>query len=152
MIEGVALTFALIVLVIILSVAEAMVSGTKKSKGKKKSKDLSKLRIGGGQVWEDHTLHEWDPSKCICVFLSIVTLSSSPSPDDYRIFCGDLGNDVNDDTLAKAFMKYPTFMKAKVIRDKWTKKTKGYGFVSFKDSHDFMQAMREMNGKYNLYK
>jgi RNA recognition motif-containing protein len=59
-----------------------------------------------------------------------------------------LGNDVNDDTLAKAFMKFPSFMKAKVIRDKWTKKTKGYGFVSFKDSQDFMQAMREMNGKY----
>ena len=42
-----------------------MVSGTKKTKGKKKTKDLSKLRIGGGQVWEDHTLHEWDPSKYI---------------------------------------------------------------------------------------
>ena len=67
--------------------------------------------------------------------------------DDFRIFCGDLGNDVNDDTLARSFSKYPTFLKAKVIRDKFTKKTKGYGFVSFKDPHDFMQAMREMNGE-----
>ena len=67
--------------------------------------------------------------------------------DDFRIFCGDLGNDVNDDTLARSFSKYPTFLKAKVIRDKYTKKTKGYGFVSFKDPHDFMQAMREMNGE-----
>ena len=65
---------------------------------------------------------------------------------DYRIFCGDLGNDVNDDTLAKSFSRYPSFQKAKVIRDKWTKKTKGYGFVSFKDPHDYMQAMKEMNG------
>ena len=69
--------------------------------------------------------------------------------DDYRIFCGDLGNDVNDDTLAKAFSKYPTFLKAKVIRDKFSKKTKGFGFVSFRDAHDFMQAMREMNGEEN---
>ena len=69
--------------------------------------------------------------------------------DDYRIFCGDLGNDVSDDTLAKAFSKYPTFLKAKVIRDKFSKKTKGFGFVSFRDAHDFMQAMREMNGKYS---
>ena len=61
---------------------------------------------------------------------------------------GDLGNDVNDDTLARAFSKYPTFQKAKVIRERQTKKTKGYGFVSFKDPHDFMQAMREMNGRY----
>ena len=61
---------------------------------------------------------------------------------------GDLGNDVNDDLLARTFSKYPSFLKAKVIRDKWTKKTKGYGFVSFKDPHDFIQAMREMNGQY----
>ena len=67
--------------------------------------------------------------------------------DDFRIFCGDLGNDVNDDTLARAFSRFPSFIKAKVIRDKYTKKTKGYGFVSFKDPHDFMQAMREMNGE-----
>lgn len=66
--------------------------------------------------------------------------------DDFRIFVGDLGNDVNDDLLARTFSKYPTFLKARVIRDKWTKKAKGYGFVSFKDPHDFMQAMREMNG------
>jgi len=63
---------------------------------------------------------------------------------------GDLGNDVNDDTLARAFSKYPTFQKAKVIRERQTKKTKGYGFVSFKDPHDFMQAMREMNGRYGI--
>lgn len=68
-------------------------------------------------------------------------------PDDFRIFVGDLGNDVNDELLARTFSKYPTFLKAKVIRDKWTKKAKGYGFVSFKDPHDFMQAMREMNGE-----
>lgn len=72
---------------------------------------------------------------------------SFPLSDDFRIFVGDLGNDVNDDLLARTFSKYPSFLKAKVIRDKWTKKAKGYGFVSFKDPHDFMQAMREMNGK-----
>lgn len=70
--------------------------------------------------------------------------------DDFRIFVGDLGNDVNDDTLARSFSKYNSFLKAKVIRDKYTKKTKGYGFVSFKNPQDFMQAMKEMNGKLCL--
>uniref|UniRef100_A0A8B9FV27 RRM domain-containing protein n=1 Tax=Amazona collaria TaxID=241587 RepID=A0A8B9FV27_9PSIT len=60
--------------------------------------------------------------------------------DDFRIFCGDLGNEVNDDILARAFGRYPSFLKAKVIRDKRTGKTKGYGFVSFKDPNDYVRA------------
>jgi RNA recognition motif-containing protein len=64
------------------------------------------------------------------------------------MFCGDLGNEVTDEVLARAFSKYPTFVKAKVLRDKRTNKTRGYGFVSFRDSQDFARAMREMNGKY----
>ncbi|KAK3107056.1 hypothetical protein FSP39_006010, partial [Pinctada imbricata] len=64
---------------------------------------------------------------------------------DFRIFCGDLGNEVTDEVLARAFSRYPTFLKAKVVRDKRTNKTKGYGFVSFRDPNDFVQAMRDMN-------
>lgn len=68
--------------------------------------------------------------------------------DDFRMFCGDLGNEVTDEVLTRAFGKYPTFQKAKVIRDRRTNKTKGFGFVSFKDPADFTRAMREMNGEY----
>jgi RNA recognition motif-containing protein len=68
--------------------------------------------------------------------------------DDHRIFVGDLGNEVNDDCLTKAFVKYASFAKAKVVRDKKSNKSKGFGFVSLLDPMDFAQAMREMNGKY----
>ena len=34
-----------------------------------------------------------------------------------------------------------------MIRDKHTHKTKGFGFVSFKDPHDFINAMKEVNGE-----
>ncbi|XP_034552963.1 RNA-binding protein 42 [Notolabrus celidotus] len=87
------------------------------------------IRTAAGSSWEDSSLLEWDT-------------------DDFRIFCGDLGNEVNDDILARAFSRYPSFLKAKVVRDKRTGKTKGYGFVSFKDPNDYVRAMREMNGKY----
>jgi len=87
------------------------------------------VRTGGGQVWEDESLKEWDTN-------------------DFRIFCGDLGNDVTDEVLARTFGRYSSFQKAKVIRDKRTNKTKGFGFVSFRDPSDFTRAMREMNGKY----
>ncbi|XP_076799685.1 uncharacterized protein LOC143444421 [Clavelina lepadiformis] len=87
------------------------------------------IRTAAGNKWEDPTLQEWDSS-------------------DYRIFCGDLGNEVTDDTLARIFSRYSSFQKAKVVREKHSKKSKGYGFVSFKDPNDFIRAMREMNGKY----
>jgi RNA recognition motif-containing protein len=58
------------------------------------------------------------------------------------------GNEVTDDTLGKAFSKYSSFAKAKVVRDARTKKTKGFGFVSFLDSADFARALKEMQGKY----
>jgi RNA recognition motif-containing protein len=57
-----------------------------------------------------------------------------------------LGNEVTDEALARAFSKYTTLQKARVVRDKRSGKTKGFGFVSFKGSEDFIKAMREMNG------
>jgi len=96
---------------------------------KKKEKKKHVVRVAGGDVWEDSTLLEWDPN-------------------DFRIFVGDLGNEVSDDALHRAFSKYPSLLRAKVVRDKKTKKTKGFGFVSFKDPQDYLKAMREMNGKY----
>ena len=71
-------------------------------------------------------------------------------PEDFRLFCGDLGNDVTDEVLTRVFGRYPSFVKAKVVRDKRTNKTRGYGFVSFKDPNDFVRAIRELDGKnYN---
>lgn len=101
-----------------------------------------------------HLLHHQGSFIINSVYIIIYSYNRWPIPfffnflDDFRIFCGDLGNDVTDEVLIRAFSKYASFVKAKVIRDKRTNKTKGYGFVSFKDPQDFIKAMREMNGKY----
>ena len=106
------------------------IKNDQKQKIPKKVKKKWKIyRKAAGTIWEDPTLDEW--------------------PDnDYRIFCGDLGNEVSDQILANAFSKYQSLQKAKVIRDKNTGKSKGYGFVSLLDVNDYINAMREMNGKY----
>uniref|UniRef100_A0A182P8B6 RNA-binding protein 42 n=1 Tax=Anopheles epiroticus TaxID=199890 RepID=A0A182P8B6_9DIPT len=100
--------------------------GNSERRGKKDKKQT--VRVAGGQTWEDMSLADWPE-------------------DDFRIFCGDLGNDVNDELLTRTFNKYPSFQRAKVIRDKRTSKSKGYGFVSFKDPQDFIRAMKEMDGE-----
>ncbi|VDP53100.1 unnamed protein product [Schistosoma margrebowiei] len=113
------------------------------------------IRTAAGATWEDPTLVEWDPRLQVraCLVMRFDDLRNRINfffiwlPDDFRLFCGDLGNEVTDDTLARAFNRYPSFQKAKVVRDKRTSKSRGYGFVSFSDPGDFTRAMREMNGK-----
>ena len=68
--------------------------------------------------------------------------------DDHRIFVGDLGKEVSDDVLTRAFMRFPSFLKAKVVRNTSTGATKGYGFVSFGDLAGMVRAIKEMDGKY----
>lgn len=92
------------------------------------SKRTTVLKQGGGHTWEDPTLLEWDP-------------------EHFRLFVGDLGGEVTDKILTSAFEKYRP-SKARVIKDKKTLKSKGFGFVSFPHAEDFMKAWKEMNGKY----
>eukprot|EP01062_Namystynia_karyoxenos_P067097 TRINITY_DN60998_c0_g1_i1.p1 TRINITY_DN60998_c0_g1~~TRINITY_DN60998_c0_g1_i1.p1 ORF type:complete len:291 (+),score=110.42 TRINITY_DN60998_c0_g1_i1:100-972(+) len=87
------------------------------------------LRVHDGVVWQDPSMREWPEN-------------------DHRLFCGNLGNDVNGDILGKTFAKYDGFLKAKVVRDKKTLKSRGYGFVSFRSADEALRAQREMNGKY----
>lgn len=87
------------------------------------------IRSGGGKEWTDSSLLEWDPAH-------------------FRIFVGNLAGEVTDESLLKAFAKYSSVQKARVIRDKRTTKSKGYGFVSFSDGDDYFQAARDMQGKY----
>jgi RNA recognition motif-containing protein len=55
---------------------------------------------------------------------------------------------VNDDILKQAFAHYKSFSRSRVVRDKKTTKTKGYGFVSFRDVSDYTSALKEMQNKY----
>ena len=86
------------------------------------------VRKGGGESWEDDSLLEWDPTH-------------------FRIMVGNLAGEVTDDSLAKAFTLYGV-SKARVVRDKRTTKSKGFGFVSFPDAEKGFKAAREMLGKY----
>ena len=61
---------------------------------------------------------------------------------------GDLGKEVTDDMLSRAFAHYPSLQRTQIVRDKRSGKTKGYGFISFSDPDDFVNALRDMQGKY----
>ncbi|GAB4826605.1 Polyadenylate-binding protein rbp45 [Ancistrocladus abbreviatus] len=66
---------------------------------------------------------------------------------DYTIFVGDLAADVTDYILQETFRaRYPSVKSAKVVIDRTTGRTKGYGFVKFADESEQLNAMTEMNG------
>ncbi|CAD7936127.1 unnamed protein product [Amoebophrya sp. A25] len=109
------------------AVTAAELANAQKDKGKKANK--KNLRYAAGDYWVDGSLDDWPEN-------------------DFRVFCGDLGNEVTDDLLANAFRKYKSFQKAKVIRNKRTGKTRGYGFVSFQHPEDMVSALKEIHGKY----
>ncbi|KAL8291492.1 hypothetical protein RQP46_002470 [Phenoliferia psychrophenolica] len=86
------------------------------------------LRKGGGTTWEDQSLTEWDPAH-------------------FRLFVGDLDPALSDTLFHDAFAKWPSFVKAKIVRDK-TNKGKGYGFAAYSDPEDMLKAWKAMNGQY----
>lgn len=92
-------------------------------------KKIGVVRQAAGQRWVDTTLSEWPEN-------------------DFRIFVGNLGNEVSDAVLTAAFQKFPTFQKAKVVRYAHNGKSKGYGFASFGDMIEGTKVLREMDGKY----
>ncbi|GLU23636.1 hypothetical protein SLE2022_396270 [Rubroshorea leprosula] len=66
---------------------------------------------------------------------------------DHTIFVGDLAADVNDYMLQETFkVVYPSVKGAKVVTDRITGRSKGYGFVRFGDENEQIRAMTEMNG------
>lgn len=66
---------------------------------------------------------------------------------DHTIFVGDLAADVTDYTLEAIFKaSYPSVKGAKVVTDRATGRSKGYGFVRFGDITEQARAMTEMNG------
>ncbi|CDY66423.1 BnaAnng22220D [Brassica napus] len=68
---------------------------------------------------------------------------------EHTVFVGDLAPDVTDYMLTETFKNvYSSVKGAKVVIDRTTGRSKGYGFVRFGDESEQMRAMTEMNGQY----
>ncbi|KAI9136044.1 hypothetical protein BKA69DRAFT_1120342 [Paraphysoderma sedebokerense] len=66
----------------------------------------------------------------------------------FHIFVGDLSPEVNDQVLGKAFSAFSSMSDARVMWDQSTSKSRGYGFVAFREKADAEQAIATMNGEW----
>jgi RNA recognition motif-containing protein len=63
-----------------------------------------------------------------------------------NIFVAGLSFKVNDADLANLFEEYGTITSAKVITDRQSGRSKGYGFVEIADNEAAEKAIAELNG------
>lgn len=63
-----------------------------------------------------------------------------------KIYVGNLGYSVNDSTLRSLFEPFGTVESAKVISDRDTGASKGFGFVEMSNA-DGQKAMNALNGR-----
>ena len=63
-----------------------------------------------------------------------------------KLFVGGLSWGTTDDGLKAAFDKFGEIVEAKVVLDRDTGRSRGFGFVTFADDAAATKAAEEMNG------
>lgn len=63
-----------------------------------------------------------------------------------NIYVSNLSFNVQDDDLRGFFTDYGTVTSAKVITDKFTSQSRGFGFVEMANNVEAQKAIKELNG------
>lgn len=63
-----------------------------------------------------------------------------------NIYVGNLDYKVSENDLNGIFEEYGTVSSSKIITDKFSGKSKGFGFVTMDDQQEAEKAIKELNG------
>jgi RNA recognition motif-containing protein len=63
-----------------------------------------------------------------------------------NIYLGNLPYNINEDELMEVFEEFGTVSSVKLITDKFTGKSKGFGFVEMPNNDEAKKAIEELNG------
>ena len=64
-----------------------------------------------------------------------------------KLFVGGLSWDTDDAALNEAFSSFGEIVEAKVVTDRDTGRSRGFGFVSYTDETSATNALNQMNGQ-----
>jgi RNA recognition motif-containing protein len=64
-----------------------------------------------------------------------------------KIYVGNLPYTIGEDELRGLFGSFGEIIKISLIRDKATRKSKGYAFIEFTQASEAEQAVKAMNGR-----
>ncbi|KOH46126.1 RNA recognition motif domain-containing protein [Sunxiuqinia dokdonensis] len=63
-----------------------------------------------------------------------------------NIFVGNLNYSITEDDMREIFEEYGELTSVKLITDKFTGRSKGFGFVEMADADEAKKAIEELNG------
>jgi RNA recognition motif-containing protein len=69
-----------------------------------------------------------------------------------NIYVGNLAYDATDETIKQAFESFGEVTSARVIKDKYTGQSRGFGFVEMSVQSQAQTAIKSLNGKELLGK
>jgi len=67
--------------------------------------------------------------------------------EDAKLYVGNVSNNLDEDALRKEFEKFGQISDVFMPKDKETGQKRGFAFVTFVDTRDAQDAIREMDGK-----
>jgi RNA recognition motif-containing protein len=67
-----------------------------------------------------------------------------------NLFVGSLANEVTDDDLRQAFAPFGTVDSVSVVKDRYTNKSRGFGFVEMPVRAEAAKAIDALSGRHML--
>lgn len=64
-----------------------------------------------------------------------------------KLYVGNLPHAYKEQDLKQLFAEYTTVISCKIIMDRETGRSKGFGFVEFSSKEDALKAITKLNGK-----
>ena len=64
-----------------------------------------------------------------------------------NIYVGNISYDATDETLKQAFEPFGEVASARIIKDKYTGQSRGFGFVEMPAQSQAQTAIKSLNGK-----
>ena len=80
-------------------------------------------------------------------FIGLGKKAPSGPQERIEIYVGNLSYDMNDEQLKKAFAKYGTVRRARVITNRFSNKSKGFGFVEMVYRAEAEKAIKALHDK-----
>ena len=67
-----------------------------------------------------------------------------------NIYVGNLSYDAGENDIRKVFEEFGTVESVNIIIDRYTDRSKGFGFVDMNDDEEAKKAIKELDGKDHL--